>query len=104
MIDKMFSLGDGLRTTAVTIDDITAVNKKLQRDEVTNIVSYSPDYLIIQAKTNAVRLLVLTDIYYPSWKAFIDGKQVDIVQVDFAFRGVLIPKGMHKLEFKDSLL
>jgi uncharacterized membrane protein YfhO len=45
------------------------------------------------------RFLVLTDSFYPTWKAHIDGKPTQIYLTDFSFRGVVVPSGDHHVEF-----
>ena len=44
--------------------------------------------------------LVLTDQYFPGWKAFVDGKETSIYKVDGLLRGVVVPEGRHMVEFK----
>ncbi len=44
-------------------------------------------------------LLVLSDTYYPGWKAFVDGKEEKIFRADYNFRAILIPPGSHLVEF-----
>ncbi|MEM4235199.1 MAG: YfhO family protein, partial [Candidatus Methanomethylicaceae archaeon] len=43
--------------------------------------------------------LVLSDQYFPGWKAFIDGKETPIYQVNGLLRGITTPKGLHTVEF-----
>ena len=33
------------------------------------------------------------------WKAYIDGNQTEIYKVDHGFMGIIVPQGMHKVEF-----
>src|SRR5207237_59499 len=47
--------------------------------------------------------LLLTDNYYLSWHATIDGVETPIYLTDYTFRGIAIPKGRHKVVFYDTL-
>jgi hypothetical protein len=55
----------------------------------------------VTVRTNAAgpRLLVLTDVYYPGWRARVDGAEAHIYPTNLAFRGVLLPPGSHTVEF-----
>jgi uncharacterized membrane protein YfhO len=51
-------------------------------------------------------LLVLSESYYPGWKAFVDGVPTVVHRADIAFRGVLVPDGDHlvRMEFSPMIL
>jgi hypothetical protein len=52
------------------------------------------------ANTNAPAFLVLSDIYYPGWKATVDGQPAQIFQTDYALRGIVVPSGgRHAIHF-----
>jgi hypothetical protein len=53
--------------------------------------------LLVKSKED--NLLVLSDTYYPGWKAFVDGTPQKIYQADYAFRAVPLNPGTHRLEF-----
>jgi len=53
----------------------------------------------VQTHGDAPGLLVLTDTYYPGWKAEVDGKPADIVRTNVLFRGVFLPAGHHHVRF-----
>jgi hypothetical protein len=42
--------------------------------------------------------LVLSENYYPPWKAYVDGKEAKIYQADYLFRAVYLDKGKHTLK------
>ncbi len=44
-------------------------------------------------------MLILTDNYYPGWKATINGITSKIYRVDYTFRGVILPKGESTVVF-----
>lgn len=54
----------------------------------------------LEVKTKTPAILLLTDIFDKDWIARLDGKQVDIMEGNVAFRAVYIPGGMHEVEFK----
>jgi hypothetical protein len=43
--------------------------------------------------------LLLSENYYPAWKAYVDGKQTKIYRADYLFRAVPLDKGKHQLRF-----
>ena len=45
------------------------------------------------------RLLVLSDLEYPGWRAAIDGAPARIVRADRGLRGVALPAGRHRVTF-----
>jgi hypothetical protein len=44
-------------------------------------------------------LLVLTDTWYPGWKAAVDGRRVPVARVNWRFRGVYLEPGAHLVRF-----
>jgi hypothetical protein len=54
------------------------------------ITEYSPHRLSIQAPPGARGVLVLTDQYYPGWRATLNGKPVGIERIAGIFRGVRV--------------
>ena len=64
------------------------------------LTSYKPNELLYSASSAAGGLAVFSEIYYPyGWKAFIDGKEVEHVRVDYVLRGLEIPAGKHEVKF-----
>lgn len=65
------------------------------------MVSYKPNHLVYKSATNKERLAVFSEIYYDKgWNAYIDGFPMEHIRVDYILRGMIIPKGIHKIEFK----
>jgi uncharacterized membrane protein YfhO len=44
-------------------------------------------------------LLVVSEIFHPSWRASVDGAEVPVHRVDIALRGVEVPAGSHEVRF-----
>ncbi len=60
----------------------------------------TPDRLRLTTRTDAPGLLVLSEVAYPAWRAYVDGERVDVLTVDHALRGVPIPAGEHTVELR----
>lgn len=69
----------------------------------TNIISYEENKVLIDTDNQGEGFLVLTDSFYPTWHAKIDGKETKIYRTDYNFRGIIVPSGKHNIEFYDSL-
>jgi hypothetical protein len=63
------------------------------------IVAYAANRVTIETTAPDGGFLVLTDQYYPGWRAFVDGSPLPIYRTDYLFRGVRIPPGTHRVEF-----
>jgi len=68
------------------------------------IALYSPHRIVVEADLQADGFLVLSDTYYPGWKAFVDGREDKIYQADYLFRAVFLKQGKHLVEFRYSPL
>jgi hypothetical protein len=57
---------------------------------------------LVEVKTSSLSsaFLVLSDVYYPGWRATVDGKSTHIFQTDYVLRGVQIPSGNHIVRFE----
>jgi hypothetical protein len=63
--------------------------------------SYKPNDLVYESESNAAQFAVFSEIYYPKgWNAYIDGNLTPHAAVDYVLRGMNIPSGKHKIEFK----
>jgi len=47
-------------------------------------------------------LLVVSEIFYPGWRAAVNGKTTRIVEVDGALRGVVVPRGESRIVMQYS--
>jgi len=63
------------------------------------ITKYEANTIEMRVATARNGLLWLSEIWYPAWKAYIDGKETKVLCADYSFRAVEIPKGEHKIKF-----
>ena len=73
------------------------------KDSTSNISleEYRANYLKYKSESKTDQLAVFSEIYYPKgWDAFIDGKPVAHVNVDYVLRALPVPSGQHEIEFR----
>jgi hypothetical protein len=77
------------------------MNLKLNADssDQLKITGFSPNGLCIRTQTKNQQLLILHQSFQPEWKAIIDGKETQIIKVNANYQAVVLPKGLHKIEF-----
>ena len=83
--------------------------------ETTNPLELTPDSLarvrvtqyaarqisLESERTRGSGLLVLSEMYYPKgWTATINGKPAEILKVNYALRGVVVPEGKQTVDFR----
>lgn len=73
--------------------------KNISSKEFINIKKYEAENIEINVIANSNKLLFLSDIYFPGWKAYIDKREVKILRADYAFRAIEISKGNHIVKF-----
>jgi uncharacterized membrane protein YfhO len=66
-----------------------------------DLVSYKPNHLIYESDTKNEEFAIFSEIYYPKgWNVYVDGQISSHVGVDYVLRGMIVPAGRHKIEFK----
>ncbi len=60
----------------------------------------------LQTEAPAASMIVVSQTYYPAWKAYIDGQPTMIWRANYAFQALQVPAGRHQVQlvYKDSKL
>ena len=78
--------------------------KKFSKDGNVSMTKYAPNQINYSADVKGKQLIVFSEMYYnDGWKAYVDGKEKEILRVDYALRGLEVDGGKHKIEFKFDL-
>jgi hypothetical protein len=68
--------------------------------DLVQLLRFDPDAISLSTRSDAPGLLVLSEIYDPGWRAFVDGQPVDVLAANYALRGVPVPAGDHTVELR----
>lgn len=69
-------------------------------NSIAELEQFKNEYIRFKVRSGGNQLLVISEVYYPEWKAYLDGKEIPIYQINYLLRGVVVPQGEHKLELK----
>ena len=58
------------------------------------------DTVVVKATLPCKGLVIVSDTFFPGWKADIDGHSADIYEVNAAMRGVVAPAGEHTVTMR----
>jgi hypothetical protein len=77
-----------------------ATDPLYDRDDRATVTQDQPDYLAVSTSSDGRGLLMLSEVAYPAWKAYVDGQPVAVFSADGALRAVPIPAGDHTVELR----
>jgi len=95
--------GGGVDLLATAIVESSAPALSPPADAANDLVAvetYKDDRITLQTTTDTAGLLVLSEVYDPGWRAYVDGESVGVLRADYLFRGVAIPAGSHSVELR----
>lgn len=69
------------------------------REGSAEVVRYEPNRVDVRTKAEGSSVLVLGENHYPGWRAYLDGRPVEVLRVDYNLRGVHVPAGEHEVSF-----
>lgn len=99
ILNRMFDPLFNVSSTVVLEKNPGEIQKNTDAKGEAYVTKYKENEVIIKTSNNAKSILVLTDNYYPGWKAFVDGKNTEIFRANYSFRAVLLPPGKHIVNF-----
>lgn len=79
------------KIVAVAISDEPLISAKIQNS--------SDNEVTVLATASAQSLLILTDSYFPGWKAYLDSFETEIFPANVNQRAVIFPPGTHEVKF-----
>jgi hypothetical protein len=59
-----------------------------------------PNGIVVEVDMRTPGVLVLSEVFYPAWKAYVDGEERPILRADGTLRAVALSEGPHVVEFR----
>ena len=59
--------------------------------------SHTANELRLNAEMRSAGYVFLSEVFYPAWRAWVDGRPTDILPADYLFRAVYVPAGRHEV-------
>lgn len=99
LLTALFSADTNVRKTAFVEVPVSGVDTGVPVAGTVTIDSYQANAAAMSVVSDSDAFLVLSDAYYPGWRASIDGKDTYVYRANYAFRGIRVPKGAHAVRF-----
>lgn len=61
---------------------------------------FSPNKITYDYNGADKNFAVFSEVYYPDWDCYVDGKLTEYARVNYVLRGLELPAGKHTIEFK----
>lgn len=85
-----------LLSTSATPDGAT-----LPAERKAVLVNYDgPSHLVYETENSENGLLVFSEVYYKTWKAYVDGEEVPLIRANYILRAAQVPAGKHTVELR----
>jgi len=102
---KVINEFDVVNEAIVSKDMAKELSQRQYKGEGTvKMTKYAPNKINYTVDASNKGLVVFSEIYYKEgWTATINGKPANIIRVNYLLRGLEMPKGTNKVEFKFDL-
>lgn len=91
---------DPSRTVVLEKQQAGSVKEQTASNAPSNaaIVGYRANEILLETNSSP-GILVMSEVYYPGWRAWVDGREVSVLRADYLFRAIELPAGAHRVGF-----
>ena len=62
------------------------------------VVTYENNRIVLEVDSPEAAFLFMSEAHYPGWKAYVDGREEEILRADYVFRAIPVGPGSHRIE------
>jgi hypothetical protein len=84
-------------------EEISELVSDLGSEEVEPVVEWhrpDPEEIRVNIGTAKPSVMMISETWYPHWHVYVDGKEKELLRVNYAFQGVKLDQGKHQVVFK----
>ena len=81
--------------------ELGEANASTDGDRVEQL-EYDPPggHIRLRTVSTGARLLVVSENYHSNWRAYVDGREVEILRANYVWKGLYLPAGEHVVELR----
>lgn len=99
-VERMMKSGEVDLKTVALLEKEPSIKPNGSGSGSATVTAYEANRIEVKTTADAPGILVLSEIYYPSWTVTVDGKDAELLNVDWSLRGVALPAGDHTVEMR----
>jgi hypothetical protein len=62
------------------------------------VLQYTSGHILLRVRAEHPALLVVSESWYPGWRAGMDGQAVEVLRANYLSQGVVVPQGEHVIQ------
>jgi hypothetical protein len=78
---------------------ISEAGRVSTEDDIVTITQYYPNRIELKSASGSNTYLVLSELFYPGWYAYVDGREVPILRANYLLRAIPLTAGQHDIVF-----
>jgi hypothetical protein len=67
-------------------------------ESAVRVVTYENNRIVLEVDSPEAAFLFMSEAHYPGWKAYVDGREEEILRADYVFRAIPVGPGSHRIE------
>jgi hypothetical protein len=84
-------------------EEVSELVSDLGPEELKPVVEWhrpDPEEIRVNIGTAKPSVMMISETWYPHWHVYVDGKERELLRVNYAFQGVKLDQGEHQVVFK----
>jgi len=87
-------------STTAFVEKAVTVRPVKDSTRSVRMTAKSNQHIAFSATVSQPSFLVVSEVFYPEWHAYVDGREVDTHKTNFLLRGIELAPGTHTVEFR----